>query len=142
MRLAIAALTLLVAACTSWGDSTLTEVTQADIDGHPFLFRVTTEFKADNFVWFRVHVEPREERRSWCVSGSLEVLSDTLRVGSFDVEPKSEDGGWRWIYSFMLSQDYVRGSRFTFRDLDCEMPAFDGYLFSLEEHCKECARPN
>ena len=142
MRAVIVALALLSAAGSSWGASTLTEVSMGDIDNHPFLFKVPAEPKDEGLLWIRIHVAPREERSFWCVSGSLEILSDTLRVGSVDVEPKSEGDEWTWIYSFMLSRDYVNGSRFTFRDVDCDMPAFDGYRFSLAEHCKEGARPN
>ncbi len=142
MRALLVTLSLLIAPCASLGASRLTEVSQTDIDCHAFQFQVTAEVKADASVWFQVSVQPREERSRWCVSGSIDVMSDTLRVGSFNLEPKPGGSDWKWVYSFVLSQDYVPGSRFTFRDIDCEMPAFDGYWFSLEEHCKECARSN
>jgi len=136
MRMAVAVLALVLVSSVSWGASTLTEVSRADVDDHPFRFEVIAEPKADDVVWIRIYVDPREDRTTWCVGGTLEVLSDSLRVGSFDLEPKSEAEGSKWIYSFMLTPDYISGSRFTFRDIDCEMPRFDGYVLKLEEYCK------
>jgi hypothetical protein len=136
MRIAIAVFALALISSTCWGVSTLTEISRADVDDYPFRFEVTAEPKADDVVWIRIHVDPREDRATWCVGGTLEVLSDTLRVGSFDLEPKSEGDGSKWIYSFTLSLDCVRASTFTFRDIDCEMPRFDGYVLSLGEYYK------
>jgi hypothetical protein len=142
MRGTLVTLAVLVTACASWGASRLTEVSKVDIDDHPFRFLVTSEVTSGDSVWFQVLVQPREDQSRWCVSGTLEVVADTLRVGSFSLEPKSGGSDWKWSYAFVLSQDYIDGSRFTFRDMECDMPAFDGYWFSLEKHCEVCARSN
>jgi hypothetical protein len=119
-------------------DSIETQVTKSNIDSLPFVFKVVTEDYRDGTVSYRVGVASREDRERWCVQGLVRLQRGETLVGSFDIVDSGEslafpEADWDWVYRFVVSRDYLEGSRFTFVDFDCSMPSFDGYWFDLEE---------
>lgn len=122
------------------------QVTRSNLDRHPFVFKVIPENKEQGTIWFRVAVSPRQERDSWCVSGALRIMKGDDIVGTFKIAGSTYDGAapcapereeGRWTFAFTISRGYLKDSRFTFFDTDCEMPAFDGYWLNLQEFYKD-----
>lgn len=119
-------------------DSIETQVTKANIDSLPFVFKVVTEDYRDGTVSYTVGVASREHRERWCVQGWVRLQRGEARVGSFEIVDSGEsrafpEADWDWVYRFVVNRDYLEGSRFTFVDFVCSMPSFDGYWFDLEE---------
>jgi len=115
-------------------DSILIQVNRKALDRKNFVFRVETEPREDGSVTFRFFVNPKEDREEWCTSGSVEVVSGNTRIGTFRIQGDDIEKEWKWEFQFTIDRGVLRGSRFTFLDYDCQMPAFDGYWFDLEEY--------
>jgi hypothetical protein len=127
-------LALTIQATSACAASTMTEVTQANLDRQPFVFEVSPEDKEGGMIWYHIVVTPRTKKSAWCVSAAVRIVKDGEAVGSFELAERPRitvDGSW--AFAFSVSQMYVNDSHFIFYDAECEMPAFDAFWFDLGE---------
>ena len=133
----VAVITIAFGVYPTSGKSTMTQVTKANLDSHPFVFEIDPEDKQNDEIWFQVFVSPKNDREEWCVSAGLVITHKGRRVCAVSLANETYQDQWRWTYSFTITREYLRTARFTFYDSSCVMPSLDGYFFDLATFYEE-----